>query len=144
MVRPGNPELLERLRALADPQRYQQQLSEQRTAYIQRAEQLLIERDFNDGDPNMNERDKELVLKQIDEALVSLDWRIQEADESIAAFTTGQQAGMNRKQRRKLLKDKDVRKAAGAASSGSVGRAANGETGGEEDSTGGDDEEEVS
>ena len=139
---------IERLRALADPESYKQQLQEIRTQLIRRAEQLLIERDLNDSDPNISPVEKEAVLGQIDTALTSIDFRITEIDESLAAFQTGQQAGMNRKLRRKLLKDKNLAEAAGASSAIAdkrglvVVRPADEDASSNDDSAGGDDEEE--
>ena len=151
MVKPGNPELLERLRVLADPQRYKGMLKEQRTNYIQRAEQLLIERDLNEGDPNLQENERTSLLTNIDKALESLDWRIKEIDASLVAFQAGEQAGMNRKARRRLLKTEGVAKAAGVAAAVKGERAAksvvvatNEEASSEDDSAGSNDEEEVS
>ena len=143
MVKQANPELLERLRALADPQRYKQQLVEARTNLIARAEQLLIERDLTESDSNMQTIERDVVIEQIDKALTSIDHRINEVDDSLAAFETGEQAGMNRAARRKLLSNKNLAKAAGASSLlRAVPPTVDENAGSENDSTGSDDQEE--
>lgn len=99
-MRPANEKLLERMRALADPDRYKEALAQTRTEAVQQVERILVQYDLMADDPNLREDEREAVLENFEKALHSLEWRVKDIDESLAEFQEGQERGMNRRGRR--------------------------------------------
>ena len=93
------------LRAMQDPQRVKEFITNQRKEFLTRGEQLLFQRDQNADDPNLPDDEREAALEQIDLALDSIYWRVSDIDERLEAFAIGEEAGMsNRATRRRLAK----------------------------------------
>jgi len=101
----GTEEAIDRFRRMANPERYRQGAEQTKDELIQRGEQLLLQYDLNEDDPNLNEKDRELVRGQIKDSIKSVMWRVAECDEIIESFKIGAEAGLNRAIRRKLLKE---------------------------------------
>ena len=103
-MRPANEKLLERMRAVADPERYKAALAQARDEAIQQVERILVQFDLMEHDPNLRDDEREGVLSNFEKALLSLEWRIKDIDSSLAEFQEGQERGMNRRTRRAMKK----------------------------------------
>ena len=101
----GTDQAIERFKQMVNPERYRQAAEQTKDELIQRGEQLLLQYELNDNDPNLNDRDRALVSRQIGDSIQSVLWRVAECDEIIESFKIGAEAGLNRAARRKLLKD---------------------------------------
>ena len=102
----GTNEAIERFKMLVNPDRYRQGAEQAKDELIARGEQLLLQYELNENDPNLNDRDRALVDRQIRDSIESVLWRVAECDEILESFKAGADAGLNRAARRKLLKGK--------------------------------------
>ena len=100
----GTEEAIERFKLLVNPERYRQGAQQTKDELIQRGEQLLLQYDLNENDPNLNDRDRALMDRQLKDAINSVLWRIAECDEILGSFKAGAEAGLNRAARRRLIK----------------------------------------
>ena len=100
----GTNEAIERFKQLVNPERYKQGAQQTKDELIQRGEQLLLQFELNENDPNLNERDRALVDRQIKDSIESVLWRVAECDDILNSFKVGADASLNRAARRKLLK----------------------------------------
>ena len=100
----GTEEAIERFKLLVNPERYRQGAQQTKDELIQRGEQLLLQYDLNENDPNLNDRDRALMDRQLKDAINSVLWRIAECDEILGSFKAGAEAGLNRAARRRLFK----------------------------------------
>lgn len=112
----GTAEAIERFRAIADPARYQETAKGHKDELTQQGERILLQYELTDADPVLTPEERKSVLANLERSMQSVLNRIAEIDDILESYATGQQAGMNRKMRRKLLKDGKLSKAAGAAS----------------------------
>ena len=102
----GTNEAIERFKMLVNPDRYRQGAEQAKDELIARGEQLLLQYELNENDPNLNDRDRALVDRQIRDSIESVLWRVAECDDILESFKAGADAGLNRAARRKLLKGK--------------------------------------
>ncbi len=79
-------EAIDNLRKEIDPEQYLESLKKMRADYLARAAELLGNHDLNKADARIDERDVDMMNIQVDEALVSLNWRVETIDERIADF----------------------------------------------------------
>lgn len=87
----GRPQLskqesIDALRAQIQPEHYVASLEKMKATYLERAAELLGNRDLNAASGAIDERDVDMVNVQLDEALADLSWRIATIDERIADF----------------------------------------------------------
>ena len=101
----GTEDVIERFRVMIDPQRYRGHSQQLKDELVSRGEQIAIEIDLSENDPMMNPEERSRVLGQLRQTLESIVWRIDELDDVVKSFDAGEQAGMNRKMRRALLKE---------------------------------------
>jgi hypothetical protein len=101
----GTPEAIERFRTLADPDSYKSAATQRKQELIQQGERILLQHELTSNDPNVSETDKVVVVGQLETAMASVLWQIEEIDEILASFKAGQNAGMNRQLRRKMAKE---------------------------------------
>ena len=106
----GTNEAIDRFKLLVNPERYRQGAQQTKDELIARGEQLLLQYELNENDPNLNDRDRALVDRQIKDSIESVLWRVAECDEILESFKVGAEAGLNRAARRKLLKGKKQKK----------------------------------
>lgn len=99
-------EAIERFRALADPERYRATAEQHKQELIQQGERIMLQFELTADDPNLDAAARDQMIANLEQAMASALWRIGEIDSIIAAYKAGQEAGMNRRTRRKLLKDK--------------------------------------
>ena len=97
-------EAIERFRAVADPDRYKKLAEQHKTELVQQGERIMLQYELSVGDPNLPEMERETMLENLETSMSSVLWRIAEIDEILASYAVGQEAGMNRAARRRLLK----------------------------------------
>lgn len=97
-------EAIERFRAVADPDRYKKLAEQHKTELVQQGERIMLQYELSVGDPNMPETERETMLENLESSMSSVLWRIAEIDEILASYAVGQEAGMNRSARRRLLR----------------------------------------
>ena len=105
----GTEAAIDRFRALADPQRYQATAQQHKDELIAQGERILLQHELTSSDPNLAAAEKKMALRQLEQAMDSVLWRVGEIDQILASFMQGQEAGMNRQMRRKLAKGKEQR-----------------------------------
>ena len=112
----GTPEAIERFRAIANPDRYRQVAEQHKDELTQQGERILLQHELTSSDPALTKEEKRSVIENLERSMQSVLNRIEEIDAILESYATGQQAGMNRKVRRQLMKDGKLSKAAGASS----------------------------
>ena len=112
----GTVEAIERFRAIADPNRYQEVARSHKDELTQQGERILLQHELTSSDPALTKQEKRSVIENLERSMQSVLNRIEEIDEILASYKTGQQAGMNRRVRRQLMKKGSLAKAAGASS----------------------------
>ena len=100
----GTEAAIDRFRQLADPQRYQATAQQHKDELIAQGERILLQHELTSSDPNLAAAEKKMALRQLEQAMDSVLWRVGEIDQILASFKQGQEAGMNRQMRRKLAK----------------------------------------
>ena len=116
MTKPATSDAIERFRAIADPARYRANAEQHKQELIQQGERIMLEFELTADDPNVDETGRDQRITNLEQAMDSVLWRIDEIDNILAAYTAGAEAGMNRKVRRKLMKGGGIAQAAGASS----------------------------
>ena len=112
----GTPEAIERFRAIADPNRYQDVARQHKDELTQQGERILLQHELTASDPALTKQERKSVLENLDRSMQSVLNRIGEIDAILESYKAGQDAGMNRKIRRQLMKKGSLSKAAGASS----------------------------
>ena len=95
---------VERFRPKANPERYRANAEQHKAELVQQGERILLQYELAVGDPNLSDTDRKTVLGNIENSMASVLWRVNELDEILAAYELGHVAGMNRAERRRLLK----------------------------------------
>jgi hypothetical protein len=83
-------EAIDKLRAQIQPDQYLKSLEAMKATYLERASELLGNRDLNAASAAIDERDVEMVNLQLDEALADLSWRVDTINERIKDFEATQ------------------------------------------------------
>ena len=112
----GTPEAIERFRTIADPIRYQDVAREHKSELTQQGERILLQHELTASDPALTKQERKSVLDNLERSMQSVLNRIGEIDAILESYKAGQQAGMNRKVRRQLMKKGSLSEAAGASS----------------------------
>ena len=118
MPKLASADLIERARAVANPERYKANAEQHRGELEQQCERILLQHELTKDDPNISPAEREALIGNCEQALTSVLWRIGEIDNILGAYDRGQQPGLNRSQRRRLLKSGNIAQAAGAAAGG--------------------------
>lgn len=79
-------EAIDKLRAQIQPEQYLASLAKMRDTYLERASELLGNRDLNAASNRTDPRDVEMVNIQFTEALADLSWRVDTLNDRIADF----------------------------------------------------------
>ena len=77
---------IDKLRAQIQPEDYITSLEKMKQTYLSRAAELLGNKDLNAASDAIDERDVDMVNKQLDEALADLSWRVDAIEERIKDF----------------------------------------------------------
>ena len=111
----GTVDAIERFCVIADPNRYQDVARQHKDELTQQGERILLQHELTASDPALTKQERKSVLENLERSMQSVLNRIDEIDAILESYKAGQDAGMNRKVRRQLIKKGSLAEAAGAS-----------------------------
>jgi len=85
-MKPADPELIERMRQIiidSDPEIYRQALEHTMRELMQRASMMIIQRETEAGNTSINLNDRDLLLKQLDDAIADVERKLTDLEDAL-------------------------------------------------------------
>lgn len=85
-MKPADPELINRMRQIIidhDPEIYRQALEHTIRELMQRASLMIIQRETESENTSINEKDRDLLLRQLDDALADVERKLTDLEDAL-------------------------------------------------------------